>query len=80
MGVVGGGELEEGKEKGWGDVQDVHEVCVDEVGGVDCEDGGERDGGGVGGGFVDGHCVDFVGDEVEAVSLAEAHVCFESVD
>lgn len=89
MGVVGGagrggrkggrkGGAGTGGSKG-GAVQDVHEVCVDEVGGVDCEDGGEGDGGGVGGGFVGGHCVDFVRDEVEAVFLAEAHVRFESV-
>lgn len=80
MGVVGGAGRggRKGGSKG-GAVQDVHEVCVDEVGGVDCEDGGEGDGGGVGGGLVGGHCVDFVRDEVEAVFLAEAHVRFESV-
>lgn len=31
------------------------------------------------GGFVDGHCVDFIRDQVNLVGLAEAHVRFENV-
>lgn len=61
-------------------VEDVDEVWVDEVGGGDCEGGGEGEGGGVGRGLVGGFCVDFVGDEVDFVALAEAHVGFEGVD
>lgn len=62
---------------GRGVLQDVDEACVDQVRGVDCEDGGEGDGGGVGRGVVDGHGVDFVGDEVYVMALAEAHICFQ---
>lgn len=78
VGGFGGsfGGREGGGRGGGRDLQDVYEVCVDEVRGVDCEDGAEGGGGGVGRGAVDGHGVDFVGDEVDAVALAEAHVCF----
>lgn len=57
-------------------VEDVDAVGVDYAGGVDGEDGGEGGRGGVGGGLVNGHGVDFVGDEVDVVVLTEAHVGF----
>ncbi|KAI4269875.1 MAG: hypothetical protein L6R35_006660, partial [Caloplaca aegaea] len=72
------GEEDAGAEAVAGEVfghADVEEAWVDQVRGVDCEDRGEGDGGSVGRGAVDGHGVDFVGDEVDVMALAEAHNC-----